>query len=148
MAEKPDAVQLVLRLIAWLYQLECEWNQAHIGERRGKLRQRQFARSPPSRERTVRAGVASLAARQSMRVSARTLAHADRTRALLEHAARKTLVKDAIRPAAVGKKNWLFNGTPRCWSALREIYSLVISSSAAAKIRSRTFATCSAGCTP
>jgi len=44
MAEKPKAVQLVLRLIAQLYRLEAEWDEANVDEHRATLRQRHFAR--------------------------------------------------------------------------------------------------------
>src|SRR5688572_10976652 len=41
--EKPKAVQLVLRLIGQLYQLEREWDETQVGEARAALRQEHFA---------------------------------------------------------------------------------------------------------
>jgi transposase len=64
--EKPKAVQLILRLIGQLYQLERAWDEANVGEQRAALRQKQFARPlrwlrllarrlvPASRQRSTR----------------------------------------------------------------------------------------------
>jgi hypothetical protein len=43
-AERPKAAQRMLRLIAGMYRLEREWDEANVGEKRAQLRQAMFAR--------------------------------------------------------------------------------------------------------
>src|SRR5690606_40015677 len=42
--ERPKAANLVLRIIARLYNLEREWDEANVGDRRADLRREQVAR--------------------------------------------------------------------------------------------------------
>ncbi|HRE83549.1 MAG TPA: IS66 family transposase, partial [Opitutaceae bacterium] len=110
--ESPKAVGLVLRLIARLYQLEREWDEAKVGEQRRALRQKHFAR-PLRWLRHVAAGLGRKVLPQSQlgKACSYLLNHWE---VLVAHEAHSVtridnnLVENAIRPSAIGKKNWLF----------------------------------------
>jgi hypothetical protein len=124
-------VNLVLRLIGRLYQLEREWDDAQVGERRAALRQRDFAR-PLRWLRNVVMGLRMRALPRSLlgKACAYLLEHWDVLVAHQQHSVRRldnNLVENAIRPSAIGKKNWLFIGHPDAGERFAIIYSLVIS---------------------
>ena len=131
MAEKPKAVELVLRLIAQLYRLEREWDEAKVGERRAELRQRHFAR-PLRWLRRVTSGLRAQALPRSLlgKACAYLLEHWDMLVAHQRYSMTRldnNLVENAIRPSAIGKKNWLFIGHTDAGQRSAIIYSLVVS---------------------
>ncbi len=130
-AERPKAVQLVLRLIAQLYRLEGEWDAANVGDERAALRQRSFAR-PLRWLRRVAAGLRARTLPRSLlgKACAYLLEHWDVLVAHQQHSCTRldnNLVENAIRPSAIGKKNWLFIGHPDAGQRSAIIYSLVVS---------------------
>ncbi len=131
MAEKPKAVQLVLRLIAQLYRLEAEWDQANVGDDRATLRQQHFAR-PLRWLRRVVSGLRDQVLPRSLlgKACAYLLAHWEVLIAHQQYAMTRldnNLVENAIRPSAIGKKNWLFIGHPDAGQRSAIIYSLAVS---------------------
>ena len=131
MAEKPKAVQLVLRLIARLYQLEAQWDDENVGDRRAELRQHTFAR-PLRWLRRVVSGLRDKALPRSLlgKACAYLLEHWDVLVAHQRYSVTRldnNLVENAIRPSAIGKKNWLFIGHPDAGQRSAIIYSLVVS---------------------
>ena len=131
MAEKPKAVQLVLRLIGQLYQLEAEWDEAKVGDSRSTLREKHFAR-PLRWLRRIALGLRQKFLPRSLlgKACAYLLEHWDVLIAHQRHSMTRldnNLVENAIRPSAIGKKNWLFIGHPDAGQRSAIIYSLVVS---------------------
>ncbi len=129
--ERSKAANLVLRLIARLYRLEQAWDAANVGDRRAALRQAEFAR-PLRWLRQVVTGLArqSLPQSQLGKACSYLLNHWDVLVAHRNHAHTRldnNLVENAIRPSAIGKKNWLFIGHPAAGQRSAIIYSLVVS---------------------
>jgi transposase len=129
--EKPKAAQLVLRLIGQLYQLERGWDEAQVGAARAALRQEHFAR-PLRWLRRVALGLRSqvLPRSQLGKACSYLLDHWDALVAHQQHSFTRldnNLVENAIRPSAIGKKNWLFIGHPDAGQRSAIIYSLVVS---------------------
>jgi transposase-like protein len=125
--ERPKAANLVLRLIARLYGLERDWEEAKVGEARADLRREKFARPL----RWVRQVVTGLA-RQALlgKACSYLLNHWEVWVAHQNHSFTRidnNLVENAIRPSAIGKKNWLFIGHPTAGQRSALIYSLVVS---------------------
>jgi transposase len=123
--------ELVLRLIGRLYQLEAEWDEANVGDKRAALRQEHFAR-PLRWLHYVVTGLSRKALPQSELGKACTylLNQWDVLVAHQQHAFTRidnNLVENAIRPSAIGKKNWLFIGHPDAGQRSAIIYSLVVS---------------------
>ena len=131
LAEQPKAVQLVLRLIGELYRLEAQWDEAEVGEERATLRQKHFAR-PLRWLRRVITGLRAKALPKSRlgEACAYLLNHWE---VLVAHQCYSVtrldnnLIENAIRPSAIGKKNWLFIGHPDAGQRSAIIYSLVVS---------------------
>ncbi len=131
LSEKPQAVQLVLRLIGQLYRLEAQWDEAQVGEQRAALRQENFVR-PLRWLRRVALGLKQQALPRSLlgKACSYLLEHWDVLVAHQQHAFTRldnNLVENAIRPSAIGKKNWLFIGHPDAGQRSAIIYSLVVS---------------------
>jgi transposase len=131
LSEKPKAVQLVLRLISQLYRLETRWDEAKVGEQRAVLRQENFAR-PLRWLRRVTLGLKQQALPRSLlgKACSYLLEHWDGLVAHQQYSATRldnNLVENAIRPSAIGKKNWLFIGHPEAGQRSAIIYSLVVS---------------------
>jgi transposase len=129
--EKPKAAQLVLRLIGHLYQLERGWDEAQVGAARAALRQEHFAR-PLRWLRRVALGLHSqvLPRSQLGKACSYLLDHWDALVAHQQHSFTRldnNIVENAIRPSAIGKKNWLFIGHPDAGQRSAIIYSLVVS---------------------
>jgi transposase len=129
--EKPKAAQLVLRLIGKLYQLEREWDEAQVGDARAALRQKHFAR-PLCWLRRIAVGLRSqvLPRSQLGKACSYLLDHWNALVAHQQHSFTRldnNLVENAIRPSAIGKKNWLFIGHPGAGQRSAIIYSLVVS---------------------
>jgi hypothetical protein len=106
--ERPTAANLVLRLIARLYGLERDWEEAKFGEARAALRREKFAR-PLRGLRQVVTGLARQALPQSLLSKACSylpkprkvlVAQKDHSPTRIDH----NLVENAIQPAPIGKK--------------------------------------------
>jgi transposase len=129
--ERPKAVNVVLRLISKLYRLEAEWDAAQVGNRRAALRQKHFTR-PLFWLRQIAQGLSERTLPQSQLGKACTylLNHWAVLIAHQEHSITRldtNLLENAIRPSAIGKKNWLFIGHPDAGQRSAIIYSLVVS---------------------
>jgi transposase len=123
--------ELILRLIGRLYRLEAEWDEAKVGEKRAALRQEHWARLLHWLRRVAQ-GLQRKVLPQSELGKACTylLNHWDVLVAHQGHAFTRidnNLVENAIRPSAIGRKNWLFIGHPDAGQRSAIIYSLVIS---------------------
>ena len=132
-AESPKAVRVTLRLIARLYRLERQWDEAGVTDPapRAQLRQVHFARTLSWLQRLA----------QSLRTAARPKSLLGKASdyllnqwgpltAHLQHGQTRldnNLVENAIRPSAIGKKNWLFIGHPDAGQRSAIIYSIVVS---------------------
>lgn len=129
--ENPKAVQLVLRLIGQLYQLERAWDKAKVGDRRAALRQEHFARPLRWLHRIVLGlKTRSLPRLKLGEACTYLLGHWDVLIAHQQYSHTRldnNLVENAIRPSAIGKKNWLFIGHPDAGQRSAIIYSLVVS---------------------
>jgi len=131
LGHSPKAAQWVLRLIGRLYALESQWDETKVGEQRAALRAEHFARPLRWLKRVAR------------RMQARTLPKSELGKACtyllnqwepltshLKHSQTRldnNLIENAIRPSAIGKKNWLFIGHPDAGQRSAIIYSLVVS---------------------
>jgi transposase len=129
--ERPKAANLVLRIIARLYRLESGWDEEKVGDARAALRREKFAR-PLRWLRLVATGLARKALPQSQlgKACSYLLNHWEVLVAHQDHAFTRidnNLVENAIRPSAIGKKNWLFIGHPEAGQRSAIIYSLVVS---------------------
>ncbi|HEY4300648.1 MAG TPA: IS66 family transposase [Candidatus Didemnitutus sp.] len=129
LGNSPKAAQWVLRLIGRLYELERQWDEANVGERRAALRTAQFAR-PLYWLKCVVLRMQAQALPQSPLGQACTYllnqwapltAHLNHSQTRLDN----NLIENAIRPSAIGKKNWLFIGHPEAGQRSAIIYSLV-----------------------
>lgn len=131
LGEKPKAVELVLRLIGQLYQLERGWDEAQVGDSRAALRQEHFARPLRWLRRVVLGLRAQVLPRSLLgKACSHLLDHWDVLVAHQQHAFTRldnNLIENAIRPSAIGKKNWLFIGHPDAGQRSAIIYSLVVS---------------------
>jgi transposase len=131
LGEKPKAVNLILRLIGRMYLLEREWDQAEIGEARAALRQEHFA-GPLRWLRRLAIGLRAQVLPRSLlgKACSYLLDHWEPLTAHLRYSESRldnNLVENAIRPSALGKKNWLFIGHPDAGQRSAIIYSLVVS---------------------
>jgi len=131
-AESPKAVRVVLKLIARLYRLEREWDEAAVTPaERARLRTKRFARSL--------AWLRQLALTTRDRVLPRSLlgqactyllGHWDPLLAHLRYGQTKldtNSVENSIRPTKLGAKNWMFIGHPDAGQRSAIIYSVVVS---------------------
>lgn len=131
LGEKTKAVQLILRLIGRLYQLEAAWDEEKVGDERAALRQEHFARPLRWLRRIVMGLNAQSLPRLKLGAACTYLlghwdvlvAHQQYSHTRLDN----NLVENAIRPSAIGKKNWLFIGHPDAGQRSAIIYSLVVS---------------------
>jgi transposase len=129
--ERPKAANLMLRIIGRLYRAEREWDEAGVGETRAELRRKHFAR-PLRWLRYLAMGLSKQSLPQSQlgKACAYLLNHWEVLVAHRDHAFTRldnNLVENAIRPSAIGKKNWLFIGHPAAGQRSAIIYSLVVS---------------------
>lgn len=123
--------ELVLRLIAKLYRLESQWDEAGANDRRAALRREHFAR-PLHWLRRIVEGLSKKSLPESELGKACTylLNNWDVLAAHQLHSVTRldnNLVENAIRPSAIGKKNWLFIGHPEAGQRSAIVYSLVVS---------------------
>jgi hypothetical protein len=131
--EAPGPARVILKLIGRLYCLEREWDQAGLldGPARAAARRDQFARTLHWL-RSLSEQLRQSALPQSLlgKACGYLLNHWDPLTAHLEHGQTRldnNLIEQAIRPSAIGKKNWLFIGHPDAGDRSAIIYSLVVS---------------------
>ncbi|HEX2860932.1 MAG TPA: IS66 family transposase, partial [Lacunisphaera sp.] len=137
-AENPRATRVALQLIARLYRHERAWDEADVAaqrirdaDERARLRQRHFARSL----RWLHALALKLRAQVRPKsglgeATSYLLAQwAPLTRQVQHGITRldNNLIENAIRPSAVGKKNWLFIGHPEAGQRTAILYSIIVS---------------------
>jgi transposase len=130
-AESPKSVKLMLRLIGELYLREREWDAANVGAARAALRQEHFAR-PLRWLRRLAIGLRTRHLPRSLvgKACAYLLDNWEPLTTHLRHSESRldnNLVENAIRPSAIGKKNWLFIGHPDAGQRSAIIYSIVVS---------------------
>jgi hypothetical protein len=132
-AENPKATRVALKLIARLYRMEREWDETRPRDHaeRSRLRQRHFARtlrwlhalSRTQRERCRPRSLLGEACGYLLSQWAPLSRHLDHGQTRLDN----NLVENAIRPSAIGKKNWLFIGHPDAGQRTAILYSLIVS---------------------
>jgi transposase len=130
-SERPRTAERILQLIARLYRLERQWDEANVGDQRAALRQQYFAR-PLHWLHKIALALRSRALPRSGLGQACTylLNQWEPLTAHLRHSQTRldnNLIENAIRPSAIGKKNWLFIGHPDAGQRSAIIYSLVVS---------------------
>jgi transposase len=131
LADSPKAAQWVLRLIGQLYALERQWDEQNVGDRRAELRTKYFARPLYWLQRVALRMQQQALPKSGLGQACSYLlnqwvpltAHLQHSRTRLDN----NLVENAIRPSAIGKKNWLFIGHPDAGQRSAVIYSLVVS---------------------
>lgn len=128
--ERPADATRALGLIAQLYQLETQWDEQTVGDRRAALRQEHFARPLAELKTLAQELLAGPVLPQSGLGKACTYllghwapltAHQNYSHTALDTNA----LENAIRPSAVGKKNWLFVGHPEAGDRAAVLYSLL-----------------------
>jgi hypothetical protein len=131
--EAPKATRVILKLIAKMYRLERQWDEAGLKDPavRSKLRTENFAR-------TLK-WLAAITVAQRKKARPQSLlgkacdylfSYWDPLTAHLRHGETRldnNLIENAIRPSAIGKKNWLFIGHPDAGQRSAIIYSIVVS---------------------
>lgn len=131
--EAPVRAGFLLRLIGHLYHLEKTWDDAGIVQPvlRAQRRQSEFGLTLRLLKRTAqRLRELSLPKSLLGQACSYLLGHWDVLVAHCEHGRTRidnNLIENAIRPSALGKKNWLFIGHPDAGDRSAIIYSLVVS---------------------
>ena len=136
--ENPKATRVAPKLIARLYRLERVWDEADLvaervrhREERARLRARHFARSLKwlhalalsLRERVRPKSGLGEACHYLLAQWAPLTRHVEHGQPRLDN----NLIENAIRPSAVGKKNWLFVGHPDAGQRTAILYSIIVS---------------------
>ena len=137
-AEDPKAVRVVLKLIGRLYRLEREWDAADAeadrlrdAAGRARLRALHFGRTL----RWLHALALALRSRHRPKSGPGQAAGylLSQWSALQRHVSHgqtrldNNLVENAVRPTALGKKNWLFVGHPQAGQRSAILYSIIVS---------------------
>jgi transposase len=129
--ERPRTAERILQLIARLYRLERQWDEANVGDQRAALRQQHFARTlfwlhkiaVALRSKVLPKSGLGQACTYLLNQWEPLTAHLRHSQTRLDN----NLIENAIRPSAIGKKNWLFIGHPDAGQRSAIIYSLVVS---------------------
>ena len=131
--EAPKATRVILKLIAQMYRLERRWDEDGVKDpaARARLRTENFARSLKWLL-AITVALRKQARPQSLLGKAcdYLLSYWDPLTAHLRHGETRldnNLIENAIRPSAIGKKNWLFIGHPDAGQRSAIIYSIVVS---------------------
>ena len=131
-SENPKAARVALRLIGRLYQLERQWDEEQINAmERSRRREKHFARSLKwlhqlalvLQQRSLPNQLLGKASGYLLNQWKPLTAHLRYGRTRIDN----NLIEQAIRPSAIGKKNWLFIGHPNAGKRSAIIYSLVVS---------------------
>jgi len=130
--EWPKAVRVVLLIIGWLYECEACWDENKLNAaQRERHRRKHYPRrlywlkklATGIRERMPPKSGLAKACDYLLRYWDALAAHVDHGETRLDD----NLVENAIRPSAIGKKNWLFIGHPDAGQRSAIIYSIVVS---------------------
>ncbi|WED66567.1 IS66 family transposase [Synoicihabitans lomoniglobus] len=130
--ENPRVAQWILRSIAWMYHQEKHWDETGLDtSQRQQRRERDFTRRlywlrvvvARVREQVLPQSGLGKACAYLLGQWAPLCEHLRHGETRLDN----NLVENAIRPSALGKKNWLFVGHPDAGQRSAIIYSLVIS---------------------
>ncbi len=130
-AEWPKAVDLILRMIGWIYECEALWDE-HKMKAADRLRHRRKNLRPfywlkrivrGIRERVLPKSGLGKACDYLLRFWDPLMRHFETGLTRIDN----NLVENAIRPSAIGKKNWLFIGHPDAGQRSAILYSVVVS---------------------
>jgi transposase len=130
--ENPKAVRLILLIIGWLYECEAKWDQHELTvSNRKRHRQKNYPRklywlkqvALGLRTRVLPKSGLGKACDYLLRHWAPLTRHLEHGETRLDN----NLVENAIRPSAIGKKNWLFIGHPDAGQRSAILYSIAIS---------------------
>lgn len=131
--EDPTRIRFVLRLIGHLYHMEKQWDEAGLTEpaQRAHLRQRDFEWPLRLLKRTV------LYLREKSRPTSGLGEACQYLLGQWEDLVKicrfghvkldNNVVENAIRPSAIGKRNWLFIGSPEAGQRSAIMYTLILS---------------------
>jgi len=131
--EAPVRAGFVLRLIGHLYHLEQTWDEAGVTGPALRAARRQSDFGPTLRllKRTAQhLRAQGLPKSRLSQACGYLLNHWDVLVAHCEHGRSRldnNLIENAIRPSALGKKNWLFIGHPDAGQRSAILYSIVVS---------------------
>ena len=131
--EAPVRAGFVLRLISHLYRLEKTWDEAGLTgpALRAHLRQSEFGLTLKLLKRTAVHLLGRVLPKSQLgQACSYLLNHWEVLVAVCQHGRSRidnNLVENAIRPSALGKKNWLFVGHPDAGQRSAIIYSIVVS---------------------
>jgi transposase len=122
----------ILRSIGELYQLEAQWREAALtpSERREERQSQALPRLQELKKRILSARADTLPKSALGEACQYALNHWPLLTAYCEHGEAEidnNLVENAIRPSAIGRKNWLFIGHPAAGERPAILYSLLIS---------------------
>lgn len=133
LATSPVQAGFVLRLIGHLYRWEKTWDEAGLTgpALRAARRQSEFSLTLKLLKRTATHLRARVLPKSPLGQACGYLlsqwdvlvAHCEHGRSRLDN----NLIENAIRPSALGKKNWLFIGHPEAGQRSAIIYSIVVS---------------------
>ena len=131
-AEHPKAVRLILRIIGWLYECEQCWDEHHLSVRKRQEHRRRHYTRPLYWLHKLALGLRERVLPKSALGKAcdYLLGHWEPLTRHLEHGQTRldnNLVENAIRPSAIGKKNWLFIGHPDAGQRSAILYSIIVS---------------------
>jgi transposase len=130
--ENPKAVRLILLIIGWLYECEAAWDKNNLTAlNRRRHRKKHYVRKLywlhkivyGLRQRVLPKSGLGKACDYLLRHWAPLARHLEHGETRLDN----NLVENAIRPSAIGKKNWLFIGHPDAGQRSAIIYSIVVS---------------------
>lgn len=131
-SENPKAVRFVLRIIGWLYECEAKWDEHQLTvSNRKRHRKKHYTRplywlhkvALGLRQRVLPKSGLGKACDYLLRNWEPLTKHLELGETRLDN----NLVENAIRPSAIGKKNWLFIGHPDAGQRSAIIYSIVVS---------------------
>ena len=130
--ENPKAVRLILLIIGWLYECEALWDEKNLtASNRKRHRQKHYARklywlrkvALGLRERVLPKSGLGKACDYLLKYWEPLTRHMEHGETRLDN----NLVENAIRPSAIGKKNWLFVGHPDAGDRTAIMYSIIVS---------------------
>lgn len=136
--ENPKAVRVALKLIGRLYRLEREWDEADAAAKRPRDARERVRLRTLHHDRTLRwlhALALTLRSRHRPKsgpglAAGYLLGQWDALARHLAHGQTRldnNLIENAVRPTALGKKNWLFVGHPNAGQRSAILYSVIVS---------------------
>jgi transposase len=130
--DAPVAARFMLRLIGNLYHLESEWDERQIARKdRARLRERDFELTLRLLKKAAQLLAARARPTSPLGGACRyLLGQWDVLAAICAHGEARldtNLMENAIRPSAIGKKNFLFIGHPDAGDRSAILYSIIVS---------------------